>query len=243
MRRETIHNLTNKINLNFSRRKNEEDEDEDEEDEEDSAKHGSQDSDVDADDFFNKETNKNHKVKKVGEKKASCPATPEAANRSVNIQRESLILFDEIDVIFKEDVGFWSAIMHFIKRSRKPILLSTTDEYLQDKMNLNVEKIDFMQPRIDASVRFLKRVAKKEHAELDTPTAYQILNDTKCDLRRALIQLQMHVASNPTRRIELSDTNSGMLAQNFVTPIKSKKLFFNFYHGSFYGSFTPLIYC
>ena len=128
----------------------------------------------------------------------------------MNIQRESLILFDEIDVIFKEDVGFWSAIMHFIKRSRKPILLTTTDEYLQEKMNLNVERVEFMQPRIDASVRFLKKVAKQEHAELDTPTAYQILKDTKCDLRRALIQLQMHVASDPTRRIDLSDTNSGI---------------------------------
>jgi hypothetical protein len=29
-------------------------------------------------------------------------------------------------------------------------------------------------------------------------------------LRRALIQLQMHVASDPTRRIDLSDTNSGI---------------------------------
>ena len=77
-------------------------------------------------------------------------------------------------------------------------------------MNLNVERVEFMQPRIDASVRFLKKVAKQEHAELDTPTAYQILKDTKCDLRRALIQLQMHVASDPTRRIDLSDTNSGI---------------------------------
>ena len=58
-------------------------------------------------------------------------STEVASGTSLNIQRESLILFDEIDVIFKEDHGFWSAILHFIKRSKKPIVMTTTDEYLQ----------------------------------------------------------------------------------------------------------------
>lgn len=115
LRRETIHNLTNKINLNFRRipKKN-------------SGDMG--DSDEDADDFFEESRLSNIKKPAVPENSA----VDETA-QSVNIQRESLILFDEIDVIFKEDSGFWSAILHFVKRSKKPIVLTTTDEYLQVK--------------------------------------------------------------------------------------------------------------
>jgi hypothetical protein len=110
---------------------------------------------------------------------------------SVNIHKESLILFDEIDVVFREDVGFWAAINHFIKRSKKPIILTTNDEFLQEKINLNVEKIEFIRPRIDASIRFLKSVALKEQNDLDTHIAYNIIRDCKCDMRRALVQLQL----------------------------------------------------
>lgn len=207
LRRETIHNLTNKINLNFSKRENHLNDDDDEENNE------AEDSEGDTDDFFNKEHNKNHIVTKIPKNPSSKGKLPESdSSTSVNIQRESLILFDEIDVIFKEDVGFWSAILHFIKRSRKPILLTTTDQYLQDKVNLNVEKVDFIRPRTDAAVRYLKRIAKKENAELDTPTAYQILQNSGCDMRRALIQLQMYIVTSSTRSINLRDAYSASVS-------------------------------
>ena len=102
-----------------------------------------------------------------------------------------MILFDEIDVVFKEDVGFWAAVNHFIKRSKKPIILTTNDEFLQEKINLNVEKIEFIRPRIDASIRFLKSIAMKEKIDIDTHVAYKIIRECKCDMRRALVQLQL----------------------------------------------------
>jgi DNA polymerase III delta prime subunit len=108
----------------------------------------------------------------------------------INIHKESLILFDEIDIVFKEDVGFWSAVNYFIKKSKKPIIMTTNDEYLQEKINLNVEKIEFIRPRVDASIKYLKSIAKRENIELDTPTAYKLVRESKCDMRRALVQLQ-----------------------------------------------------
>jgi hypothetical protein len=132
LRRETIHNLTNKINFNFANKSKVVSDGEDE----DGGVAGSDDSDLDADEEFFKR-NKNHKVTVCGRKSGGKLAERghggggDAGCGSLNIQRESLILFDEIDVIFKEDYGFWSAILHFIKRSRKPIVLTTTDEFLQ----------------------------------------------------------------------------------------------------------------
>lgn len=113
----------------------------------------------------------------------------------VNIHKESLILFDEVDVVFREDVGFLAAINYFIKKSKKPIILTTNDYYLQEKINLNIEKISFNMPRVDAATKFLKKISKLENYDLATPSAYKILTDCKCDIRRALNQLQVIVSS------------------------------------------------
>lgn len=122
---------------------------------------------------------------------------------SVNIHKESLILFDEIDVVFREDVGFLAAINHFIKKSKKPIILTTNDDFLQDKINLNIEKINFVRPRVDAAMKYLKKISKLENYHLDTPSAYTLVQDCKCDMRRALLQLQATVSSS-VQQIPLS---------------------------------------
>lgn len=109
----------------------------------------------------------------------------------VNVHKESLILFDEIEVVFKEDVGFWSTVNHFVKRSKKPIVITTNDEFVQERLNLlNVERIEFERPRLDAAIRFLVSVAAREHSKLETSTAYEIVRECGCDMRKALVQLQ-----------------------------------------------------
>ena len=75
-------------------------------------------------------------------------------------------------------------------------------------MNLNVEKVDFIRPRVDASVRYLKKIAMLENAMLDTPTAYEIIQNSGCDMRRALIQLQMRVVTAPGK--EINSTTHGI---------------------------------
>lgn len=111
---------------------------------------------------------------------------------SVNVHKESLILFDEIDVVFKDDVGFWSTVTHFVKKSKKPIVITTNDEFIQERLNLNVERIGFERPRVDACVRFLVSVAAREtpHVKLETSTAYGIARECRCDMRKSLVQLQ-----------------------------------------------------
>ena len=136
-------------------------------------------------------------------------SSPCSSENSVKIHTESLILFEEIDVIFKDDVGFLSAVNHFIKKSKKPILLTTNDDYLQEKINLNIEKIDFVRPRIEAAIKFLKKVASAENKELDKPTANKIIQECNFDMRRAL--MQFHVLCFSTRAqklIALSDNNT-----------------------------------
>ena len=126
---------------------------------------------------------------------------------SVRIHTESLILFEEIDVIFKDDVGFLGAVNHFIKKSKKPILLTTNDDYLQEKINLNIERIDFVRPRIEAAIKFLKKVANLENKELDKHTANKIIQDCKFDMRRALMQFQVLCFSSKEKLITMPNSS------------------------------------
>ena len=127
---------------------------------------------------------------------------------SVKIHTNSLILFDEIDVVFKEDKDFFGAINHFIKKSKKPILLTTNDDYLQEKINLNIERIDFVRPRIEAAIKFLKKVATLENKVLDTHMANKLIQESKFDMRRALMQFQALYFSNKSQNAISLNKNS-----------------------------------
>lgn len=123
------------------------------------------------------------------------------AKSAVNVHKESLILFDEIEIVFKEDTGFWATVTHFVKKSKKPIIITTNDEFVQERMNLNVERIDFERPRVDACVRFLVSVAKRETSmKLEMSTAYEIVRECGCDMRKSLVQLQALIGgdANPS---------------------------------------------
>jgi DNA polymerase III delta prime subunit len=136
-------------------------------------------------------------------------------NSGPKIHTNSLILFDEIDVVFKDDVGFLGAVNHFIKKSKKPILLTTNDDYLQEKINLNIEKIDFVRPRTEAAIKFLKKVASLENKVLDTHTANKLIRDCKFDMRRVLMQFQALYFSSKSQMLANNTNKNGPLIDSF----------------------------
>ena len=50
----------------------------------------------------------------------SAPASP----TKQNLNKISIILVEEIDIIFEQDKGFWNAINSLIKISKRPIILT-----------------------------------------------------------------------------------------------------------------------
>lgn len=135
-----------------------------------------------------------------GKKSIDSSASTNTVTTVVNVHKDSLILFDEIEIVFKEDVGFWSTVSHFIKKSKKPIVITTNDEFFQEKMNLNVERIEFERPRVDASIRFLMSVAVRETGtKLEMPTVYEIVRECRCDMRRSLLQLQALICNSDSK--------------------------------------------
>lgn len=129
---------------------------------------------------------------------------------NLTILKESLILFDDIDVVLKEDQGFWSVINFFIKKSKKPIILTSNDEFILKKLDLNIEEIKFSKPTIDLCRNYLKTVLLLESKQLLNDNYYlnQLLTLNKCDLRNSLLQLQLLTTSKAKISIECSPSSS-----------------------------------
>ncbi|BGP04345.1 hypothetical protein JCM10049v2_000143 [Rhodotorula toruloides] len=54
---------------------------------------------------------------------------------------QSLILMDEVDVLFKHEEDFWAGLVHLAKQSRRPIVMTCTDISLVPFDDLNVQQI------------------------------------------------------------------------------------------------------
>ncbi|KAK1885733.1 ATPase family AAA domain containing protein 5 [Dissostichus eleginoides] len=60
----------------------------------------------------------------------------------------SLILFEEVDVIFHDDVGFFSAIKTFMTTTKRPVVLTTNDPLFRERFNCSLEEIIFKTPSV-----------------------------------------------------------------------------------------------
>uniref|UniRef100_A0A1A8HAV7 ATPase family, AAA domain containing 5a n=1 Tax=Nothobranchius korthausae TaxID=1143690 RepID=A0A1A8HAV7_9TELE len=51
----------------------------------------------------------------------------------------SLILFEEVDVIFEDDVGFVAAIRSFVTTTKRPVVLTSNDPFLRERFSCSLE--------------------------------------------------------------------------------------------------------
>ena len=132
----------------------------------------------------------------------------------VKVLKDSLILFDDIDIVLKEDQGFWSVISFFIKNSKKPIILTCNDENMLKKIDLNIEEIKFSKPNRELCLNYLKTILLCESKRClnEEFCLNQLITQNKCDLRHSLLQLQLNTS--------ISKTDKG--SDNHETEIKEK---------------------
>lgn len=50
------------------------------------------------------------------------------SDRSRPIVRQSLVLLEEVDILFKEDAGFWPAVVEFIRCCQRPVVMTCNGE-------------------------------------------------------------------------------------------------------------------
>ncbi|ETN41897.1 uncharacterized protein HMPREF1541_03836 [Cyphellophora europaea CBS 101466] len=115
-------------------------------------------------------------------------------------QKQSLILFEEVDVLFEEDKTFWSGVQSLIATSKRPIVLtcSNPDAVNLEEISLQMT-LHYENPHIDEVVEHLAYVAAAEGHIIARDALRELYLSRGQDLRAALTELnfwcQMTVGS------------------------------------------------
>lgn len=102
----------------------------------------------------------------------------------------SLILFEEIDVVSESDVGFLAAVKSFMKTTKRPVILTTTDPLFRERFSGDLDEIIFQTPSMADVCSFLQLVCLAENIQLDSDDVSTLFTVTRGDVRRCLLQLQ-----------------------------------------------------
>ncbi|XP_037545786.1 ATPase family AAA domain-containing protein 5b, partial [Nematolebias whitei] len=107
----------------------------------------------------------------------------------------SLILFEEVDIIFEDDVGFLAAIKTFMTTTQRPVILTTNDSSFKERFDRSLEEIIFKTPSAVNVCSYLQQVSRAEEVSLAPDDCSSLFRATRGDVRRCLLQLQLWVHS------------------------------------------------
>ncbi|CCG81660.1 Telomere length regulation protein elg15 / FY16936)) [Taphrina deformans PYCC 5710] len=129
-------------------------------------------------------------------------------------QSKSLLLFEEVDVLYRDDKDFWTAVLSLISSSKRPVVL-TCNDHLAIPTQLAMPSIflDFKVPHQPLILDYLSGIVALEQA---TITRLEILNTityAKRDLRASINSLQyLSLASG-----SLPETDGEIVAQELMS--------------------------
>jgi DNA polymerase III delta prime subunit len=135
--------------------------------------------------FMNSGAARKGKQQKLAEPKES--KDPRAKS-----QKQSLILFEEVDILFEEDKGFWSHVIWLIKTSKRPVILTCndTESVPLDELDL-FTLLRYDRPEIDLAVQHLGHVAAAEGHLLSKEALKSLYLAKGQDLRAAITELNL----------------------------------------------------
>ncbi|XP_067403489.1 ATPase family AAA domain-containing protein 5 isoform X2 [Emydura macquarii macquarii] len=107
----------------------------------------------------------------------------------------SLILFEEVDVIFDEDAGFLSAIKTFMATAKRPVILTTNDPTFSLMFDGYFEEINFKTPSSANVASYLQVLCLAENLRTDLKDFATLLTTNNCDIRQSILYLQFWVRS------------------------------------------------
>ncbi|XP_053904378.1 ATPase family AAA domain-containing protein 5 [Malaclemys terrapin pileata] len=107
----------------------------------------------------------------------------------------SLILFEEVDIIFDEDAGFLSAIKTFMATAKRPVILTTNDPTFSLMFDGYFEEINFKTPSLVNVASYLQVLCLAENLRTDLKDFATLLTTNNCDIRQSVLYLQFWVRS------------------------------------------------
>ncbi|XP_058024594.1 ATPase family AAA domain-containing protein 5 isoform X2 [Ahaetulla prasina] len=141
----------------------------------------------------NKENRKSLKTGKKTELKSGEKRNKE--EESSNKCATSLILFEEVDIIFDEDTGFLNAVKTFMSTTKRPVILTTNDPLFSETFDGCFEQITFRVPSLINVASYLQVLCLAENLRTDIRDFAALLTVNNCDIRQSILYLQFWVQS------------------------------------------------
>ncbi|KAI1278716.1 ATPase family AAA domain-containing protein 5 [Halotydeus destructor] len=112
---------------------------------------------------------------------------------SLNVTSNSLILFDDVDLIFEEDDSFWRSVRTLIVETKKPVVFTTT-QFLPQTLK-QLENLDYIVHRLTVPENsevnnHMRSISDSEGLIVSDEEIQKIADTHPGDLRRCISELQ-----------------------------------------------------
>ncbi|KAG0174296.1 hypothetical protein DFQ28_002666 [Apophysomyces sp. BC1034] len=117
--------------------------------------------------------------------------------------KQSLILLEEVDLLYEEDKGFWAALMELAQKSKRPLVMTCTDAGVIPFESLFLQAVlDIKLPSTEELLSYLQLVCLAEGYLVDPSDLLCFVAVLGSDIRQLLQTLQlwcMRTARTPSK--------------------------------------------